>query len=161
MVQMQHADIAHGSDLFEQALPVGSVLSEGQFTITEHLGAGGFGITYRAQDNVLGRTIVIKECFPEDFCFRDGVKVFARNAANAKPLRSIVNMFMREARSIAQLRHPNIVGVHGAFEENETAYMVLDLIDGPDLLEILQSEVVKLSGAKTLNGQQVNIDSIQ
>ena len=71
---MTDANIAHRATLAERALPVGTVLSDDQFTITGQLGAGGFGITYRAKDNVLGRTIVIKECFPEDFCVRDGKK---------------------------------------------------------------------------------------
>lgn len=132
----------------EQALPVGTSLSGDQFTISGQLGAGGFGITYRAQDNVLGREIVIKECFPEDFCMRSGKNVVARNTNHAKPFRSIVTMFMREARSLAKLRHPNIVGVHRAFEENETAYMAIDLIDGRDLFDILEEHAALLSPAR-------------
>ncbi len=134
---MTDATIARQAAEAVQPLPIGTVLSGDQFTITGHLGAGGFGITYRAQDNVLGRTVVIKECYYEDFCFRDGKSVVARSKSYAKPIRSIVSMFMREARSLAKLRHPNIVGVHRAFEENDTAYMVLDLIDGDDLFNII------------------------
>ncbi|MBT8459317.1 MAG: serine/threonine protein kinase [Boseongicola sp.] len=121
------------------SLPIGTTLSGDQFTITDHLAAGGFGITYRAQDNVLGRTVVIKECYYEEFCFRSGKSVVARSKSYAKPMRSIVSMFMREARSLAKLRHPNIVGVHRAFEENDTAYMVLDLIEGRDLFDIIET----------------------
>lgn len=145
---MTDANIAHEDTLAERALPIGAVLSDGQFTITGHLGAGGFGMTYRAKDNVLGRTIVIKECFHEDFCFRDGKSVVARSNTYVKPVRSIVKMFMREARSLAKLRHPNIVGVHRAFEENETAYMALDLIDGQDLFDILEANTTFLSPAR-------------
>ncbi len=123
------------------SLPIGTTLSGEQFTITEHLGAGGFGITYRARDNVLGRTVVIKECYYEDFCTRSGKSVVARSQSYAKPIRSIVKMFMREAQSLAKIRHPNIVGVHRAFEENDTAYMVLDLIEGPDLFDIIANPV--------------------
>ena len=142
---MGDTEFAQEATFFEHALPVGAVLSDNQFKITGHLGAGGFGITYRAQDNVLGRTVVIKECFPEDFCMREGKTVIARGQSYAKALRSIVKLFMREARSLAKLRHPNIVGVHGAFEEHQTAYMVLDLIDGQDLLDILTDNSAKLS----------------
>ena len=60
------AQIASDAARSENALPDGAELAGKQFTITGRLGAGGFGITYQAQDNVLGRTIVIKECFPED-----------------------------------------------------------------------------------------------
>lgn len=142
------ANTAHDVSPEELALPAGTVLLDDQFTITGHLGIGGFGITYRAEDNVLGREIVIKECFPEDFCMRAGRKVVARTKAHGEPVRSIVQMFMREARSLARLRHPNIVGVHRAFEENNTAYMALDLIDGPDLLTVLELGTMELTPAR-------------
>ena len=158
---MTDANIAHSPAPPDLALPIGTVLSGDQFTITEHLGAGGFGITYRAMDNVLGRTIVIKECFPEDFCVRDGKNVVARNASVAKPVRSIVKMFMREARSLAKLRHPNIVGVHRAFEENETAYMVLDLIDGRDLFDILNKKQTRLSPTRVKDILLQLLDAIE
>ncbi|MEM6941416.1 MAG: protein kinase [Pseudomonadota bacterium] len=130
---------AYDTTLLDPGLPNGTTLSGDQFTITRRLSAGGFGITYLAEDNTLGRTVVIKECFPEDFCMRDGTNVIVRSADKLNQFRSIVKMFMREARSLAKLRHPNIVGVHRAFEENDTAYMALDLIDGHDMLDILES----------------------
>ncbi|NNJ68592.1 MAG: serine/threonine protein kinase [Boseongicola sp.] len=138
---MTHAKIEQTPKETVPSLPIGTTLSGDQFTITEHLGAGGFGITYRARDNVLGRTVVIKECYYEDFCARSGKSVVARSQSYAKPIRSIVKMFMREAQSLAKIRHPNIVGVHRAFEENDTAYMVLDLIEGPDLFDIIADPV--------------------
>ncbi|MEP2261392.1 MAG: serine/threonine-protein kinase, partial [Paracoccaceae bacterium] len=125
------------------------------------LGAGGFGITYRAMDNVLGRTIVIKECFPEDFCIRRGNDVVARAKAHEKPVDSIVRMFIREARSLAKLRHPNIVGVHRAFEENATAYMAIDLIDGRDLFDILQTNAAALSPARVKHILMQMLDAIE
>lgn len=136
---MADGSIEHIDAFDDEALPVGTSLCGDQFTITEHLGAGGFGITYRAKDNVLGRIVVIKECFPAEFCVRHGIMAVPRSRAHAQPMHSIVKMFMHEARSLAKLRHPNIVGVHRAFEENETAYMALDLIEGRDLLEILET----------------------
>ncbi len=122
-----------------EALPTGATLLDGQFTITKQLSAGGFGITYRAHDNILQRDVVIKECYSDDYCMRTGRDVVARTDAFEKQWKSITMMFMREARSLAQLRHPNIVGVHRAFEENQTAYMALDLIEGHDLFDILES----------------------
>ena len=122
----------------DPGLPNGTALSNDQFTITRRLSAGGFGITYLAEDTILGRTIVIKECFPEELCAREGNKVVARTPNKAKMFDSITDMFMHEARSLAKLRHPNIVGVHRAFEENNTAYMALDLIDGQDLFDIVE-----------------------
>ena len=123
-----------------EALRDGTTLLGDQFTITSKLGKGGFGITYMANDNYLNRNVVIKECFPEVFCHRDGKSVIVRSTVNAEKYRSIVDMFMREARSLAKLRHPNIIGVHRVFEENDTAYMALDLIEGRDLQEIIEHD---------------------
>jgi len=123
-----------------EALPEGALLLGDEFTIVRQLGTGGFGITYLAKDNYLDRSVVIKECFPEVFCRREGRSVMVRSGDNHDKYRSIVEMFMREARSIAKMRHPNIVGVHRVFEDNKTAYMVLDLIDGQDMLDIINDE---------------------
>lgn len=123
-----------------EALVRGTTLLGDQFTILRPLSNGGFGITYLAQDNYLERKVVIKECFPEVFCRRDGKRVLVRSHTHFEKYRAIVDMFMREARSIAKMRHPNIVGVHRIFEDNDTAYMVLDLIDGRDLLYVIKNE---------------------
>ncbi len=147
--------------LSEEDLPPGTKLLGGQFTIIGSLGAGGFSNTYRATDNVLGRTVVIKECFPDYCCCRDGKRVVPRGKPHVEQLRSIVDMFMREARSLAKLRHPNIVAVHSAFEENDTAYMVLDLIDGPDLLQILEQESASLSPARVKDILLQMLDAIE
>lgn len=128
-------------DFPNEGLEEGTTLLNGQFTITSQLSRGGFGITYLAHDNTLDRTVVIKECFPENFCARaKGATVRVRVSNNENQYRSIVEMFMREARAIAKMRHPNIVGVHRVFEDNKTAYMALDLIDGRDLLEIIHDD---------------------
>ena len=161
MLSMTDDNIADEIAMAERVLPVGTILCDGQFTITGQLGAGGFGITYRAMDNILGRTIVIKECFPEDFCIRKGKNVVARARAHEKPVESIVRMFIREARSLAKLRHPNIVGVHRAFEENETAYMALDLIDGRDLFDILQTNAKALSPARVKHILSQMLDAVE
>jgi len=134
-----------------EALPNGTPLLGDQFTIKRRLGNGGFGITYLAQDNYLERSVVIKECYPEVFCRRDGKNVFVRSDGHYEKYRSIVSMFMREARTIAKMRHPNVVGVHRIFEDNETAYMVLDLIDGRDLLDIIKDEEQELKPKQIKN----------
>ncbi|WP_375253951.1 serine/threonine protein kinase [Yoonia sp.] len=140
MTAVNHADLEQLPEERSEALPAGTPLMGDQFTIERPLSSGGFGITYLAQDNFLGRRVVIKECYPEAFCRRDGRKVLVRSHIHHEKYRAIVEMFMREARSIAKLRHPNIVGVHRIFEDNETAYMVLDLINGRDLLSLIKGE---------------------
>ena len=128
-----------------EALPSGTDLLGDQFTIERPLSNGGFGITYLANDNFLNRRVVIKECYPEVFCRREGRNVLVRSSQHQEKYRAIVQMFMREARAIAKLKHPNIVGVHRIFEDNETAYMVLDLIEGRDLLSVIKDTYDQVS----------------
>ena len=125
-------------EIFSDELAAGSTLMHGQYTIDSFLNAGGFGITYSARDS-LDRRVVIKECFPGAFCRRSTALVTARSRAHQKELASIVRLFVQEAKSLAKLDHPNIVGVHQVFEENNTAYMALDFVEGRDLLDVIES----------------------
>lgn len=107
----------------------------GQYVIERFLNVGSFGMTYVARDS-LERQVVLKECFPQGFCRRDDDgKV---HSAQSIEFKTIVQLFMQEARALAQLVHPNIVGVHQVFEDNRTAYMALDHIDGQDLTQLVQ-----------------------
>ena len=120
-------------------LEPGHTLMQGQFTIDAFLNAGGFGITYLAR-NSLGRKVVIKECFPGSFCRRSATSVRARSRSHTNELSSIVRKFVAEAHSLAKVNHPNIVGVHQVFEENKTAYMALDFVEGHDLLALIEGQ---------------------
>ncbi|WP_322890436.1 MULTISPECIES: protein kinase domain-containing protein [unclassified Yoonia] len=130
-------DNADEKDSFVDELKPGTKLMHGQYTIESFLNAGGFGITYLARDS-LDRKIVIKECFPGAFCRRSRYVVQARSRAHQNELKSIVRLFVQEARSLAKLSHPNIVGVHQVFEDNDTAYMALDFVEGRDLLDTIE-----------------------
>jgi serine/threonine protein kinase len=121
-----------------EALAPGSKLLSGQYEILRYLSSGGFGITYLARDS-LNRTVVIKECFPEAFCNRVNRSVRARTQNYLDDFKSIVRLFIREAHALSRLSHSSVVGVHQVFEDNETAYMALDLVDGRDLLDIIES----------------------
>jgi serine/threonine protein kinase len=125
-------------DAFADDLKPGTTLLGGQYTILGFLNSGGFGITYLAKDS-LERTVVIKECFPNTLCRRSSSIVRARSRKHSGEFRSFVQSFMEEARSLARLVHPNIVGVHQVFEDNDTAYMAIDFINGKDLHDILDS----------------------
>lgn len=130
-------------DLIDELQP-GAKLLKGQYTITRYLNSGGFGITYLAKDS-LDRDVVIKECFPSSVCRRSKVVVAARSRAHTAELRSIVQLFVREARNLAKIVHPNIVAVHQVFEDNGTAYMAIDFIDGLDLQQIIDGEGERLA----------------
>jgi hypothetical protein len=125
-------------DLVDELQP-GTKLLKGQYTITRYLNSGGFGITYLAKDS-LDRNVVIKECFPGSFCRRSKALVTARSRAHTAELRSVVQLFVREARNLAKIVHPNIVAVHQVFEDNGTAYMAIDYIDGLDLQQVIDGQ---------------------
>lgn len=125
-------------DAFADDLKPGTRLLGGHYTIIGFLNSGGFGITYLAKDS-LDRTVVIKECFPNALCRRSTSLVRARSRKHQDDFRGFVDSFLAEAKSLARLVHPNIVGVHQVFEDNDTAYMAIDFIDGRDLHDILAS----------------------
>lgn len=137
MAEAQSWDETGEAENFVDELKPGTKLMHGQYTIDSFLNAGGFGITYLARDS-LDRKIVIKECFPGAFCRRSTYLVQARSRAHENELRSIVRLFVQEARNLAKLDHPNIVGVHQVFEDNDTAYMALDFVEGRDLLDTIE-----------------------
>lgn len=138
----QSAPAAH-----DPVLPAGTTLLNGQYKIESYLSCGGFGVTYLARDS-LDRQVVIKECYPEAICTRSHQTVVARTAAYQGEFGSLIEMFVREARNLAQLRHPHIVGVHQVFENYGTAYMALDLVNGQDLLAMLEAGTTELTPGK-------------
>ncbi|WP_319826040.1 serine/threonine-protein kinase [Thalassovita sp.] len=116
-------------------LPVGTRLLKGQYELLGHLAEGGFGITYLARDS-LERMVVIKECFPYELCTREHHQVRPRLTALQENHEEFVASFVAEARQLARLNHPNIVKVHQVFEENGTAYMAMDYVEGQELLDV-------------------------
>ncbi len=140
-------DTGGNKEDFVDELKPGTKLMHGQYTIENFLNAGGFGITYLAKDS-LDRKIVIKECFPGAFCRRSRYVVQARSRAHQNELKSIVRLFVQEARSLAKLDHPNIVGVHQVFEDNDTAYMALDFVEGRDMLDMIEDPNASMTPAQ-------------
>lgn len=133
-----------GSNLSGDELPAGTALLHGQYTVESYLNSGGFGITYCARDS-LGRLVVIKECFPSVLCRRDGNRIEPRKIEYAVELSRLIEQFVSEAHALAALKHKNILHVHQVFEENDTAYMAIDFIDGPDLMQVISDAPENLS----------------
>lgn len=114
------------------ALPEGFRL-EG-YRIDGVLGQGPFGITYRATDVHLNVPVVIKEYLPEDLAFRQADSSVGPIASRVREaFHRGMEAFLVEARTLASLRHPAIVRVLRFFEENRTAYMVLEFEAGQSL----------------------------
>jgi serine/threonine protein kinase len=128
-----------GIESFADELKPGTRLLGGQFTIDSFLNAGGFGITYLARDS-LDRRVVIKECFPSSFCRRSGTTVAPSTRQRTDEFRSVVALFLQEAMTLSRLDHPNIVRVFQVFEDNDTAYMAMEYVNGPDLLETVEGK---------------------
>lgn len=115
-----------------------TTLQGGKYRIEKVLGQGGFGITYLAFNVMLEKRVAIKEFFPSDFCERredGGMKIGTRN--NYDFIGKLKLRFIKEARNIAQLDHPGIVKIYDIFEENDTAYYVMEHIAGETLQQIV------------------------
>ena len=117
-----------GNHEHKAALPNGTRLR--QYRIEKVLGVGSFGVTYLAHDNDLQSHFAIKEYIPNEFALREGATVHPKSSANEDDYRWGLSRFLQEARELAKFRHANIVRVHQIFEENNTAYMVLDFEEG-------------------------------
>lgn len=118
-----------------QTLQENTILQGGKYTIISILGQGGFGITYLGVQSGLDRKVAIKEFFIREMCERDDSTNHVTLGTEGS--RETVDMyrqkFLKEARSIAQLNHPNIVRIIDVFEENGTAYYVMEYAEGGSL----------------------------
>ena len=113
-------------------LPKNTRLQDGNYAVGEVLGQGGFGITYKGGDLSLRRYVAIKEFFPQG-CARQGANVApAGNLSDADYAR-VKAKFVEEARTLARFSDPGIVRVFGVFEENNTAYMAMEFLEGATL----------------------------
>ena len=124
----------------------GTRLLNGQYQILEPLQKGGFAMTYVARDS-LDRNVVIKECFPAGLCNRRNGQVHAASPGHEAQFAALKQQFICEARGMAKLQHPYVVAVHQVFEENNTAYMALDYVDGIDLISVQEDDPKRLTPA--------------
>lgn len=121
-------------------LKVGAMLRHDTYRIEKILGQGGFGITYLATDINLDKKVAIKEFFPKNYCDRDDTtsQVTLGTQGSKEFVNKLKNKFLKEARNIAKFDYPSIIKIHAAFEENNTAYYVMDYIEGLSLSEMLR-----------------------
>ena len=117
----------------DRTLAMGTELHAGKFTVGRVLGEGGFGITYKGAHRSLQRAVAIKELFPEG-AVRLGANVSVPEGRQAD-FKHEMDSILQEARLIASLRSPTIVDVHDMFQENGTAYIVMEYLEGQTLQE--------------------------
>ena len=121
-------------------LPVGTVL-RGTYRIEKHLASGGFGNTYLAKNTAFDEVCAIKEFFIKGVCERDDdtCTVSVSNSENTLSFEQQRGKFKKEARRLRSIRNEHVVQVHDLFEENGTAYYVMDFVDGCSLSAQLKS----------------------
>ncbi|MBR4715364.1 MAG: serine/threonine protein kinase [Bacteroidales bacterium] len=122
----------------------GTLLQSGRYRIESVLGQGGFGITYRATQVMLGRTVAIKEFFFRSCCSRESNtnSVTVPTEANKELVDRFKRKFIKEAQIISSLNHKSVVQIYDVFEENGTAYYVMECIEGQSLSEMVEARVV-------------------
>lgn len=108
------------------------------YRIKEILGQGGFGITYLAYDFNLDQDVAVKEYLPMELAVREGdCSVNPLSEDYGEKYHRGLHKFIDEARTLSKFKHPNIVRVRSVFEENNTAYMVMDYEEGETLKDLL------------------------
>ena len=117
----------------------------GRYEILRYISSGGFGCTYEARDNKFKskvKSVAIKEFFVKDFCNRDpeSNSVLVATQSKTELIERLQQKFIEEAEALYDLAHPNIVRVTDKFEENNTAYYVMDYIDGRSLGKLIDEK---------------------
>lgn len=133
-------------------LPDGYLLQQGKYRLTQVIGQGGFGITYKGVwftevKGSLGamRTevpVCIKEYFFKDYCVRDSQSYNVRVHSDTGKLlfHKFKEKLIKEAKILSEVHHPYIVNVLEVFEENNTAYIAMEYISGNSLKDKLAKE---------------------
>ena len=120
-------------------LPKGTYLQGGKYVIEGVLGQGGFGFTYKAVQVGLNRTVAIKEFFIGQMCGRNAdLSVTLPSPQHGEIWSNYKAKFLKEARTIASLSHPNIVKVIDVFEENGTSYYAMEYLEGQSLKDLIE-----------------------
>ncbi|VEP14924.1 WD-40 repeat protein [Hyella patelloides LEGE 07179] len=135
-------------------LSPGVLLASGEYQVSRVLGQGGFGITYQGVDTKLNRAVALKEFFPEG-CWREGTTVVSAGRWDKSTYTDAKERFLLEGQTLGQFNHSGIVRVFYYFEENNTAYMVMEYLKGKTLSELLKSKGGTLPEFDALNYIQI------
>ncbi|HIW73533.1 MAG TPA: protein kinase [Firmicutes bacterium] len=123
------------------------MLLHDRYIVGKALGFGGFGITYKAWDTNLNTVVAIKEYYYTGVVSRQpGTQEVLLYAQNRRAeFRHFLNRFLDEARHTAQfIANPNIVNVYEYFEANNTAYIVMEFLEGTPLNEFLKHHAMDM-----------------
>ena len=120
-------------------LAPGEILNH-KYIVGTAIDSGGFGIIYRAWDAQMEQVVAIKEYFPNGVVSRVPGQndVIIYSGKNREVFRKGVDRFLVEARNMAEFSQPDIVALYDYFEENNTAYIVMEYLDGVSFKEYLK-----------------------
>lgn len=143
-------------------LQVGTIL-HGTYKIESYLASGGFGNTYLAKNIEFDETYAIKEFFVKGVCQRAGnsTTISVSNAENTNSFEQQREKFKKEARRLRSLSNPHIVKVYDLFEENGTAYYVMDYVDGENLSARLKRTNAPLAESEVRNYLNQILDGLE
>lgn len=145
-------DDTYAPELTHQLRPF-TVLN-GKYLVGSVLGEGGFGITYIGYDLNLELRIAIKEFYPNGFCRRESSvtnTLSSYGGSQGESFEKWRSRFVKEAKSLAKCTNlSGIVGVKDFFEENNTAYIVMEYLEGQTLKEYLNRQGGKLPVGRAL-----------
>ena len=136
-----------------RALPVEKVLNK-RYIIGRVIGIGGFGITYVAYDMQRKERVAVKEYFPSEWAARlvDSGQIIPSSQMQEGFYQHGRQVFINEARVLSRLKYvSNVVNVRALFEENGTAYMVMDLLEGHTL-----NAYLKTTDSRNISYQNAN-----
>ncbi len=136
-------------------LKPGSLLHGGSYRIEKFLGQGGFGITYMATQLSLNRKVAIKEFFMKEHCNRDAStsQVSIGSEGSKELVKRFRMKFIKEAQTIAELDNHHIIKIFDVFEENGTAYYVMEYLQEGDLKGRVANGVIPASVAENYTRQ--------
>ena len=121
-----------------QNLQPNTILQGGKYRIERVLGQGGFGITYLAHNTVLDVNVTIKEFFLKEDNIRDDNIVITLSSTKSELFLGQKEKFKKEAKRMSAIRNEHVISVFDLFEENGTAYYVMDYVDGENLSDRLK-----------------------
>ncbi|MCI8550768.1 MAG: DUF5050 domain-containing protein [Lachnospiraceae bacterium] len=159
---MEHVEKASGiqGEQAQHQLSPDTILN-GKYLIKRVIGEGGFGITYEGVDLNLELKVAIKEYYPSGFVTRGNSAVIAYAGSSEEYYEKGKKSFLNEAKTLARFQFlPGIVGVRDFFLENNTAYIVMEFLDGMTLKEYVNQSGGRLPAKQILDFMRPVIGSL-
>lgn len=134
-------------------MPEGTSILQGSYLLEGRIGRGASSIVYSGIEVKMGIRVAVKEFFPL-YGVREGYQVFPRQPSKKRTYQQELAEFIEEGRLLTRFNHPGIARVYNTIEENETAFLVMEMLDGETLhhrtiekgKKLSEDDVVKLLG---------------